>query len=287
MKQMMIKKLATTPTFRTILAMCALSLSTSPVLAQKGLELGIVGSIHTSSLINSTDQAAGEELNYKNYVHTGAGFTAGYTFSKHFGVETGVMYSKQGQGYTGQVQNIPTTDNGIFCNTVQALAAYNEIPFTGTYSAGVDLTCMKIPLLLKFTGNNTKKAYLSTFTGAQLNLLTSASYQVNNKAASFAPLGVQTIDAYNKTTIDAVFGLGMGVHLSDHLLLNAHLRFDYGLGDVENKSKTVSVGPTTANYYGYSRASTHNATGGLMLGLSYKFGKIDPNANLRRIRQYR
>ena len=107
-------------------------------------------------------------------------------------------------------------------------------------------------------------------------MLSSAVFQVNGQTASFSSYGIKPEDMFKKTTLDAVIGVGVGINLSDNLVLGVHLRLDYGLGDVENKSETVTSGGTSSKVYDAGRATTNNATGGGLISLNYKFAKKAP-----------
>jgi hypothetical protein len=257
----------------TIAAGCLL-LASGSSFAQNGLDFGIKGIFQATALLNNTDQAAGPELDLKNKLGGGGGASVGYTFNKHMGVELGVLYSKQGWSYTGSVGRIgASNDVYILCTEFQGLAQSNNIPFTGTYSADISLTCIKIPLLFRYTGDNTKSTYFSSFIGPQINMLSAVNVQVNNTNASFSGYGIKAEDLYKKMTIDAVLGLGVGIKLSTNFLLTAHLRLDYGLGDAEDKSKTITVNGALQKFWDSGRAATNNATGGLLVGLNYKLVK--------------
>ncbi len=124
-------------------------------------------------------------------------------------------------------------------------------------------------MLFRYTGDNTKKTYFSSFIGPQIDMLSAASVQVNSQNASFSKFNTTATDLYKKTTLDAVFGVGVGINLSKNLVLSGHLRLDYGLGDAEDKSVTVGGG----KLYNSARAATHNATGGALIGLTYRLTK--------------
>jgi hypothetical protein len=253
-----------------LIAACCLSFAGAPLFAQSGFDFGLKGIVQTSSLLNSTDQAAGKELNFSNKVTGGIGVAGGYSFTEHLGVELNILYSKQTQGYTGEVDQItqPTTGVKILSQEFQYLAIANQIPFTGNYTASIAMSCIKIPILFRYTGDNTKKKYFSSFIGPQINMINAINYEINGQKMSFSNTNVTAMDLYKKTTIDAVLGVGMGFNLSDNISLSWHLRLDYGLGDVEDKSFTPSG--SNGKIYDNSRAATHTATGGLLISVSYK-----------------
>jgi hypothetical protein len=258
---------------RKVITVSALSLLAGQMYAQKGFDLGLRGTVLTSSLLNEKDQAAGPELDYKNKVNVGGGIAAGYNFDNHMGVELDILYSKQGQGYVGDPAQITPMTNGvlILSQEFQKLASANNIAFTTNYTANIALYTLKIPILFRYTGDAKKPWYFSSFIGPQINLLNSVAMQVNGANASFTCAGFAAIDQYKKTTIDAVVGVGVGINLSDNFVLGVHLRLDYGLNDVENKSEVPSG--STNKLYDPTRAATHNATGGGLISLNYKFIK--------------
>ena len=258
---------------RKFIAVCILSLTCGSLFAQTGFDFGLRGIVQTSSLLNTTDQAAGPELNFKNNVSMGAGIGGGYSFNNHMGVALDILYSKQGQGYTGDVVQISSANKGILSNEFKNLASANNISFSGNYTAGITLTCIKIPILFRYTGNSTRKCYFSSFIGPQIDMLSSATMQVNGQNASFTAYNVKTEDLYKKMTVDAVLGVGAACNLSDHIVLSVHFRLDYGLGDVENKSESISAAGSTVKFYASTRAATHNATGGGLISLNYKLAK--------------
>lgn len=278
---MNLKKLQTTnrpqkalrPTGMKLFAACALSLLSASSFAQKGFDFGIRLGAHASAMLNSTDQEAGKELDFAVKPAMAFGIGAGYNFNNHMGVGIDILYSSQGQGYKGNLDS--TTTDGVYSQNIAIQAFANNIALNGDYTAKTTLSCLKIPILFRYGGDNTKKSYFSMFIGPQINILSGVKYTVNDKDAPTTDLSLKNEEAYNKTTFDAVLGLGAGFNLSSSLTLTAHLRLDYGLSDIENKNaKFELIGSN--NYYGTGRAATHNATGGLMVGLNYKLKQAAP-----------
>jgi len=251
---------------RKVIAITALSLIGSHAYAQKGFDVGLSGMAQTSSLINNNDQAAGAELNYKLQTSFAGGIEAGYTINKHLGVELNLLYSIQGCGYTGTLSG--KTDPAVYSSNFVLLTG---MPLNSTYNAYIQLNCLKIPILFRYTGNNKKTVFFNSFIGPQINLLTSADIKVNGQDVSLAKDGLTPIQGYKQTTFDVAFGFGAGFNLSKKFVLTADMRFDWGLGDVEDKGAGYTIRYTSYNYYDNNRAATHNATGGFMIGLRYKF----------------
>ncbi|MCD6011093.1 MAG: hypothetical protein K0Q79_955 [Flavipsychrobacter sp.] len=261
-------------TLKTIAA-GALLLATQSTFAQ-GLDIGLRMNIQGTALLNNSDQAAGPELDAK--IHTTAAFGIGgsYMFSSHLGAGIDFLYSKQGHGYKGSVADIPTTSAPDLSKTFQGMASMNSIPFAGTYTARRELTYIKIPIMLKFTGKNTKKVYFSSFIGPQISLLSGAKYKVNEVDINLNSINMTAKDAYKKVSVDLAFGVGAAANLSKNISLSAHFRVDYGLGDAEDKSKTyTTTGPNggTVKFYPTGRATTNNITAGALISFNYKFTK--------------
>jgi Outer membrane protein beta-barrel domain len=202
------------------------------------------------------------------------GLGVGYTFSKHFGAGIDLLFSKQGVGYKGNV--IAGADHATLYHEFDTLANRNGTGFNSTYTADVALSTMKIPIMLRYTGNCTKKIFFNSFIGPQINMLSKVAIKVNDKDANFTGMGVSANDLYKKMTMDLVLGLGAGMNLNENLLLNAGIRIDYGMGDVENKSVTFTSNSGTQKIYDPARATTNNITGGVWISLSYKFVKKAP-----------
>ncbi len=244
--------------------------------AQNGLDFSLRGLVQTSSLINSKDQGAGPEVDYKMGVTMGGGVSVGYTFSKHLGAELGVLYSKQGQGYTGDFAEVShnTLDVTIISQEFERLAVANNITSTGKYTANIEFTNIKVPILLRFTGDNTRKSFFSGFIGPQVNMMAQVKTTINGKEAQYKNMGVKYEDIYKKTSVDAVLGLGVTFKLTENFLLSGHFRLDCSAGDVENKNAKDPNG--RYNFYDKTRGTNYSATGGAVISISYKLVKKAP-----------
>lgn len=256
-----------------LIALCSLSLTANQLMAQTRFDFGINIGAQTNALLNKNDQEAGDELNFKQKAGMTFGINGGYNFNNHMGVELGIIYSKQGQSYDNIASLNP--EKVAFSSQLQGIAAYNNVALTGSYTASTGLTCIKIPVLFRYTGNNTKKAFFNSYIGPQINILSNAAYFINDNEMSLSKISAEPKDFYKKTSVDAVLGIGAGFNLSPTLLLTANLRLDYGLMDIEQKDATytaIGIGGKPL-FYPADRAATHQATGGLMVGLSYKMAK--------------
>ena len=265
--------LQTTTKSAKVIALCALSLAGTQSYAQKGFDVGLNSGVQTSSLINKQDQAAGEELDYSQKIHVPIGINVGYTFTKHMGVELDFIYVTQGQGYKGVA--VANPDDNVMSSTFAGVADLNGKPVVvgDSYTAETRFSNIKIPVLFRYTGNTDKKVYFHSFIGPQIDMISSVNYYVNGNKSPLTGYDQTPSDMYKKMTIDGVLGVGAGFNLTSNLVLSADLRLEYGLGDVEKKSATISQGNISGNFYGSGRTATNNAAGGLMVALTYKFAK--------------
>ncbi len=239
--------------------------------AQKGFYAGVNLGMQGFNLMNSGDLAAGPELDFKLKSNVTMGIGGGYNLNKHLGVSLDVIFSKQTQGYKGTFNSNP--DSNEYVAQVKNLAILNGMATTGAYTSDVTLSCMKLPLLLNFYTNNSKRIYFTAFAGPQLTLINAVTLKVNDKEASLAAVNLSSKDVYKSSTMDAVFGLGLGVKITQAIHVAARLRIDYSLGDIENKDARFTYLGSPFRYYSTGRDATHAGTVGLMLSGYYKFGK--------------
>lgn len=252
-------------TLRFIAACGALLLTTSSY-AQKGFQIGIRYMPTKTWLWNKDDKQTGAELQREN---TRSLITAGLAFdywcSNTKGLEVDIIYSRQGQEYTGT--NSQSGSTTAYNRVVAIQAMLNNVSTNGNYQAKAELNSIKIPILFKLSTPNTKKTYYTLSVGPQINYIRDAVYELNGVDVLLKGASIETIDAYKKVTIDGVVGFGLAYNASKHFVLSAQARFDYGFEDVEKKD-VVYVNST--KYYPTGRGATHNATAGLAFGVSYK-----------------
>lgn len=218
-------------------------LSTAAAFAQQGLELGVQVMPQVSFIVNDDDFAAGDDLNFRSTTSLAFGALAGYNFTDNLGVQTGVLYSRQGQKY---VDDNPTPANS---------------------NSEVRLTYLKIPLLLKFNSNPDAGTQFVASVGPQFGLLSSVKYFANDDEIDITGISgglIDPKDAYKSMDLAAVFSIGTRFRLSEQLRLGAALRLDYSLGDIEDKENIL---------WANDRASSHNALGGIMIDLVYALGQ--------------
>lgn len=237
---------------KTLLFFCLLMATSSSVFAQQGFEFGAQVMPQLTLIVNDDDFAAGDELNFRTTAHLAYGIHAAYNFSDHLGVQTGLLFSTQGQKY---VSDEPTPD---------------------TYTSEVRMNYLKIPVLLKFNSNPEASAQFVATVGPQFGLLNKVTNYYNDEKITYTnlPGEIRDIkDAYKSMDLGAVLSLGARFRLTDNLQLGTSFRFDYSLGDIEDKEATYSLsGLGTLNYWSSDRAPSHNATGGFMIDFTYHLG---------------
>jgi hypothetical protein len=256
--------------FSKTITVCAVSLVGSQSFAQKGFEFGVRYMVQKTALFNSSDKHAGPDLERTSTIsYLSGGITGSYNFDRHVAVEVDILYSRQGQSYSGRdIQNSSPT---AYSSEVGMQAFLNDEVILGEYQAKAELNCIKIPVLLKLSTDNRKKIYYTVSVGPQVNFIKSVVFEVNKEDVLLPGLDVEPNDVYRKVTLDGVLALGACLKISRHFTLSAQARFDYGFQDVEKKDRTFNyMGTGDQNFYDSNRATTHNATAGLMVGLSYK-----------------
>lgn len=237
---------------RTLFAFVVLATMVAmPAFAQKGLEVGVRIIPQSVWIINDDDSARGDGLDFTRTWGVAYGVQAGYNFLDFLGVQTGLLFSGQGQKYVG--------DGTAGFETLQAKLNY-----------------MKIPILLKVNSNPDAGAYFVATFGVQYELLTGAKYVVNDVEYDMNPQGLNYINPNSQfnikeayaNSLDAVFSLGARFRVSDSFNLGLSFRGDYSLTDIENKSLTNG----TASVFNADRPTTANLTGGIMIEANYVLG---------------
>ncbi len=262
--------------------------------AQSSVEGGIIVMPQYTALLNTNDFAAGNDLNYSTTFGFAGGLSGAYNFNNHVGIELNLIFSSQGEKYTGNLSDYkPKADTASYANLVSFQAQLAGISPTAAsvnpYNAQISLTYFKIPVLFKLTSNTEKTTFFYMNVGPQFNILLSASESLNGNTVTYTstnPLSAfsfSTKQLFESSGVDVVLNLGTGFNLSSNLVLTAQINFDYGLTDAEDKSfefpisiytPAFSSTPTTEEVHAYTsnRSSNNNATVGLRIGLAYKFG---------------
>lgn len=238
--------------------------------AQSSFEFGIRFNPEFTTLKNKNDKDADGQLDYaKHFGYLSFGAGGVYSFNNHIGVALDLLFSREGQAFTGNIGN--NVDSNAYSSVVvlQSLLAGDSIG--GPYEALAELNFIKLPLMLSLTTDRTKTIYFNCLVGPQINFLQGVAQEVNGEDLAYPGTDVEPKDLYKPVTFDGVLALGVGCNVTSHFALTAHLRFDYGFSDVEKKDVQVSyMSLPPVNFYTTTRSSTHNATTALMIGINYK-----------------
>jgi hypothetical protein len=249
-----------------------------PLFAQKGMYVGLQFIPQKSILFNKDDLRKNKAFPEKDLSFltptnfNSGGIVLGYAFTKHWGLELNFISSYQGQKYSGIMENSANPSTYTSLVALQASLA-NENIKGEAFEANVQLHYLKIPLMFRFTSDNSKRIYASIHAGPQVNILRSATHKLNGIVHGYPGTGVETEDLYKKLTLDGVFALGIGLNLLKYFTISAQVRGDFGFQDMERKNKTYSYEGSTYRFFGPGRSDTRNGSLGVSLGLNYKLLK--------------
>lgn len=231
-------------TFFTFLAL----LMCVPAFSQRGIEVGVFAMPQSVWVFNKEDSDQNARLDYNPKYTFAFGAEVGVNFTPTLGLQTGIIISKQGQDYDSD-------GSGAFSGNLGS-------SWDGTDRI-VDLTYVKIPLLLKFNSNPDAGSAFLFKIGPQLAFLTDAESTVDEVAESFS--GYSLEDLYEQNYLGLVVSVGARFTIADNLFLNTSVRVDGSLGDVENKEDVSS-------HWSSDRPEGRAVTGGVQIGLSYNIG---------------
>ncbi len=200
------------------------------------VHLGLSGGANNAYIVNQNNYGA-PELDYTIGFGAGFGLKAGYQFTPGFGLRTGLLYTRQGQGYEDTIggQDVEKT---------------------------VDLTYLSLPLLLDLRLGDPGKGFFFQI-GPQLSFLLSADVEESGQSAT--PQGFSDEDLYQSTDAGVLFEFGPYIGLTPQSYLTLGLRGLYGLTDINADDAAVRVRNAEGDAYEGSR----NAYVGLHLSLHY------------------
>ena len=262
---------------KKIIVVFALTLTGACTFSQTAFEAGLRLNPEFTFLLNKNDENVGTQLDYANhfgYLSFGAGGV--YNISGHLGLALDILFSREGQAFKGVLDNIPDSTAYSSIVVLQKLLANDTL--IGNYTALAELNFIKIPLMLSFSTLRVKPVFFNLMIGPQINILQGVAQEVDGVDHEYSGTNIKPKDLYMPFTIDGMIAVGAGFRVTPHLILAAHLRFDYGFSDVEKKDATISYsGMPPVRFYSTGRAATHNATAALMIALNVRLGKIIKN----------
>lgn len=233
--------------------------------AQQGLKIGAFIMPQNSMLLNEDNAALPDDaFQYELLGGVAGGIVLGYNPIEHLAIRLNVLYSQQGGKFSVR-SGVETRDDFV-----------------------TRLEYLKIPLMIGVnSGFDNNKIIFSFNAGVQAGFLTQA-YTYNNSVAYEAPLpenytSFPTVrEQYESMDLSAVADVGIDVALTYNMVLNLHIRGEYGAQDAEDKAETfrITEGGETRNqkYWEWARGLTQNAetrnfTTGLLIGVTYTFGQ--------------
>lgn len=225
-----------------LLSICAFSINS---FAQKGAFIGFSIMPQSAWILNNDDFDSGD-FDFGIPFSVAFSFDAGYIFNESIGIQTGMLYSPQGQKY------VDSDKNDL---------------------AEIKNNYLKIPLLFRLRSGGQKVAFLFN-AGPQFGFLVGSSIS-SSVGDTGPPFGTDTRLYYESFEISAALGLGTSIAIGTNLQLDLMLKLDYGLSEIES-----SLGKAVLyDYDNDGRSSSNNALIGLNIGIKYMFGESDYNAS--------
>lgn len=248
---------------RFILCLLLGTFLSGTLIAQKGFKIGGFVLPQAVWLMNQDDAALSEaQYQLEPLGGMGVGLQLGYNTTTNFGVRLNVLYSQQGGKYS-------------FLNQ-----GGNRVSKT------TRLGYLEVPLMIGVNSNHQfNKIIFALYGGVQLGVLATANEYDDNTEFQI-PISDLTdtyptlLQAYSDMDLSFVADAGIDVKLNYDLMLNLHLRLNYGLQDAEDKDAFVRINDQgnvrTTSYWDFirdmnNRGITRNVNLGLMIGLTYTF----------------
>ncbi|HEX5624503.1 MAG TPA: porin family protein [Saprospiraceae bacterium] len=179
------------------------------------------GALQNTWIFCSDDSDAGGLLDYLPTYKPAFGLDFGYQFQPQLALQTGILYSLQGQRYetAGNVN-----------------ARYRT-----------NLEYLKFPLLLHFTASPERKLSFQAQAGFQLSWLTKAESSRLNVFGYYSPALVDVKSYYSTLPLDLVVGLGLQMKVRSYIV-GLMLRMDYALTDIEKSDKKTGLRGPASNF---------------------------------------
>lgn len=236
--------------------------------AQKGLEAGLNFVPGNTWIINDEDFADGDRLDFRGTFGYNAGLTLGYNFSETFGISTGALISRQGQNYTTGFENVAKDEQDFYSR---------------------QLNYVRIPIMLKMSGDPSKGASAFVRVGPHIDFLTGATYnydyaQVIGSGRSTGSVNLrdhQGYEIYRSMLIGATLEMGSRIRISDNfgiiLALNLSGSFNVEGADANrmgnNPAQALLQNARIPRPYFPTnngvRGNTFNVMGGITIGVNY------------------
>ncbi len=232
--------------------------------AQEGSYIALSGTGQLTKLNNSEDYARRTSILVPENTYNPA-FALRYTYiyNPNYGLETGLIYSIQGQKYSGTFRD--------------------SLNFS--YRSEVTMDYLRIPLKFQFNsslGSEIKNVYMTIGTGISIDVLmnvkanTDPGYNTNGLSIDYREL-------YKPVSASFVADALLNIRLTDKWWIKTGINLSFGLGDVENKGFDYPDNAPLEWYFPLStkkvkktnvqaRDRTRHSVFGVELGLAYRFG---------------
>ena len=248
------------------LCLTFIALVTGEAFAQKGSYVTLSGGGQLTKLNNARDYARRtDDLIPENTYNPAFGLTYTYIYSENYGLETGLLFSRQGQRYSGKFQDSLNID----------------------YESEVSMDYLRIPLKFQFSSSldaDIKNVFLTIGTGLSIDVLmdvkseTDPGFRTNGLSIDYREL-------YKPVTASFIADAMLNIRLSDRWWIRTGMNLSFGLSDVENKGFDYPDNAPLEWYFPVSakkakkprvqaRERTRHTVFGIELGLSYRFGDM-------------
>ncbi len=253
---------------KVIFCTCFLAIALlSSALAQEGSYITLSG-VGQITKLNNADDYARRTAKLKPEDTYNPAFSLRYTYiyKPNYGLETGIIYSKQGQRYSGTFR-----DSSML-----------------NYESNVSMDYLRIPLKFQFSSSldaDIKNVFLSISTGFSIDILmnvqtnTEPGFNTNEQSINYK-------DLYQSVSPSFVADAMLNIRLSDQWWIRSGLKMNFGLGDVENKGFNYPDNAPLEWYFPVStkkerkpniqaRERTRHSVFGFELGIAYRFGDMN------------
>ena len=251
--------------------------------AQEGKYIQIWGGGQSTQINNSQESYYGgnqdDQVSLEETQRPFFGIDYIYNFHNYFGLQTGLVYSMQGQKYSGFVAH---DANDTFFK-----ASDSNVHFTSQ----VMMTYIKIPFLFRFnSGKDDDNIFdISIYAGFQIAYLSAVEESTSPApSALLAKPPVNFKKFYNTLDFEWAAGAQVNIFVSQYWGIAIGARYDRSLMDIESKNFVYDRARTyPAEYYypistkkastpaqedQYTRFSSKNNTVGVYLGVFIPLG---------------
>ncbi len=222
------------------LVLCLFTANSTKTYAQQGLEIGVKVIPQSVWIFNSDDFDVGDELDFKRKFGMAYGLNLGLNFSDNMGIQSGLLFSSQGQKYKHEGLSYQISE--------------------------IELKYLKIPFLVKFNSDPYAPTGFFLAAGIQYGFLRSATETRNNIETNYDAINAETKDFYNKKEISYLLTFGPQFNITDNFNLTLAFRADYSTNDIEDKDTgLLSLYPNNSA----KRVDSKNLTTGIQVGINY------------------